>query len=155
MSEDRPSFTPHPQIDQHREFLLYHFMEWIGSHLSDCSRVFGGDLAEMMVLTVIGQAFVRHYGHEAARNYDLDERDLTVSAARISEVTSIPRETVRRKLHLLKQRGWVEQVEDGRWKFVMEGDTSVVSQELMPLQMRSLTRLMNLVDAINKETSRK
>jgi hypothetical protein len=154
MIESELTFSPHPKIEEHGEFLILHFMEWIGAHLSDCSRVFNGDLTEMMVLTVIGQVFVRHYGHGAAQNYELDGEELTVSAARISEITSIPRETVRRKLRSLNARGWVEQAENGKWKFVMVGAESTASRDLMPLQMRSLTRLMNLVDAISQETNR-
>lgn len=154
MSEKDLTFSPHPKIAEHGDFLVLHFMEWIGAHLSDCSRVFDGDLTEMMVLTVIGQTFVRHYGYRTAQIYELDGEELTVSAARISEITSIPRETVRRKLRSLKERGWVEQVENGRWKFVMDGDTSVAANDLMPLQIRSLTRLMNLVDVITEKTNR-
>ena len=154
MNETYLSFTPHPKIQEHGEFLLLHFMEWIGAHLSDCSRVFNGDLTEMMVLTVIGQVFVRHYGHKAAQIYELDGEELTVSAARISEITSIPRETVRRKLRSLMERGWVEQAENGKWKMTMDGQIAVASRDLMPLQMRSLTRLMNMVDTINEETGR-
>lgn len=154
MNEQELGFSPHPKIEEHIDFLVLHFMEWIGAHLSDCSRVFKGDLTEMMVLTVIGQVFTRHYGHRAAQIYELDGEELTVSAARISEVTAIPRETVRRKLLSLRERGWVEQAENGRWKFAMDGAESVAARELMPLQIRSLTRLMNLVDSISQETTR-
>jgi hypothetical protein len=153
MNEQELGFSPHPKIEEHIDFLILHFMEWSGAHLSDCSRVFEGDLTEMMVLTVIGQAFVRHYGYRAAQIYQLDGEELTVSAARISEITSIPRETVRRKLHSLMKRGWVEQAQNGKWKFVMDGASSVAARELIPLQMRSLTRLMNLIDTINEKTN--
>lgn len=154
MTEKELPFKPHPKIEEHGEFLLLHFMEWIGAHLSDCSRVFNGDLNEMMVLSVIGQVFVRHYGYRTAQIYELDGEELTVSAARISEITSIPRETVRRKLLSLMARGWLEQAENGRWKMVMDGDVSVAAKDLAALQTRSLTRLMNLVDTINEATNR-
>ena len=97
--------SPHPMISEHREFLLIHFMEWMSAHLSDCSRVFDGDLTEMMALTVIGQIFVRHHAYDAARNYELDGNDLSVSASHISEITSMPRETVRRSFLFIKTEG--------------------------------------------------
>lgn len=146
-----PDFTPHPKIEEHKEFLLLHFMEWIGSHLCDCSRVFNGDLTEMLVLAVIGQMFVRHYSNEATRNYSLDGEVLTVSIAHISEATSIPRETVRRKLLSLQKRGWVNQANNGGWSLTVNGKTSQSYQDLRPLQMRSLTRLLNLTQAISKK----
>lgn len=154
MTEHNIGFVPHPKIAENYEFLLVNFMEWIGSHLADCSRVFAGDLSEMMVLAVIGQIFVRQYSVPAVRDYELDGNELTVSAARIAEITAMPRETVRRKLKSLEKKGWVEQVQGGKWKFVMDGEISVASKELMPLQMRSLTRMMNLVDRVSKVTNR-
>lgn len=69
-------------------------------------------------------------------------------------MTSIPRETVRRKLLGMKRKGWVEQDDNGRWKFVMNGAESIVAQEVKPLETRSLTRMMNLVDAINNHVKK-
>ena len=143
------TFTPHPKIKGNEEFLMFHFMEWIGSHLCDCSRVFKGDLIEMTVLAVIGQMFVRHHSNEATRYYALDGEVLTVSIAQISETTSIPRETVRRKLLLLQKRGWVEKMDNGGWTMKIVDGQSNANKDLQNLQMRSLTRLMNLVDAVS------
>ena len=143
------AFTPHPKIEGNEQFLMFHFMEWIGSHLCDCSRVFKGDLIEMTVLAVIGQMFVRHHSNEATRNYALDGEVLTVSIAQISEATSIPRETVRRKLLLLQKRGWVEQMSNGGWTMKIIDGQSTANKDLQTLQTRSLTRLMNLVDAVS------
>ena len=92
---------------------------------------------------------VRHNANESLRNYSLDGEELSISISRISELTSIPRETVRRKLLGMKRKGWVEQDENGRWKFVMKGNESAASIDVKPLETRSLTRMMNLVDAIN------
>ncbi len=150
-SQNEAQFIKHPKIDENYNFLILHFIEWISSHLCDCSRTFNGDLTEMVVLTVIGQIFFRHHANEAARIYALDGEELSVSISRISELTSIPRETVRRKLIGMKRKGWVEQDENGRWKFVMDGNQSVAAKEVKPLETRSLTRMMNLVDAINKQ----
>ena len=143
------AFTPHPKIEGNEQFLMFHFMEWIGSHLCDCSRVFKGDLIEMTVLAVIGQMFVRHHSNEATRNYALDGEVLTVSIAQISEATSIPRETVRRKLLLLQKRGWVEQMSNGGWTMKIIDGQSTANKDLQTLQTRSLTRLLNLVDAVS------
>ena len=148
-SQNHSSFTPHPKIQGNEQFLMFHFMEWVGSHLCDCSRVFKGDLIEMTVLAVIGQMFVRYHNNEATRNYALDGEVLTISIAQISEATSIPRETVRRKLLLLQKRGWVEQMDNGGWTMKIVDGQSNANKDLQTLQMRSLTRLMNLVDAVS------
>ena len=147
-------FIQHPKIENNYDFLVHQFMEFIGSHLCDCSRFFNGDLTEMVVLTVIGQIFFRHLTNEAVKNYDLGGEELSVSISRISELTAIPRETVRRKLLGMKRKGWVEQDDNGRWKFVMNGAESIVAQEVKPLETRSLTRMMNLVDAINNHVKK-
>lgn len=149
VTHNHSTFTAHPKILGNEQFLMFHFMEWIGSHLCDCSRVFKGDLIEMTVLAVIGQMFVRHHSNEATRNYALDGEVLTVSIAHISEATSIPRETVRRKLLLLQKRGWVEQMDNGGWTMKIVDGQSNANKDLQNLQMRSLTRLMNLVDAVS------
>jgi len=148
-SLNETQFIQHPKIAENYNFIIHQFMEWISSHLCDCSRTFNGDLTEMVVLAVIGQMLIRHNANEAARNYALDGEELSISISRISELTSIPRETVRRKLLGMKRKGWVEQGENGRWKFVMNGNVSAVSIDVKPLETRSLTRMMNLVDAIN------
>ena len=150
-SQNELQFTPHPKVAEHYNFLIYQFMEWISSHLCDCSRTFKGDLTEMLVLAVIGQMAVRHNVNEAAKNYALDGEELSLSISRISELTSIPRETVRRKLLGMKKKGWLEQDEHSRWKLVMNGDESVVAIDVKQLETRSLTRMVNLVDAINNQ----
>lgn len=147
--QNEGQFIQHPKVAENYHFLIHHFMEWISSHLCDCSRTFNGDLTEMAVLAVIGQMAIRHNVNEAVKNYALDGEELSISISRISELTSIPRETVRRKLLGMKRKGWVEQDENDRWKFVMSGNESVVANEIKPLETRSLTRMMNLVDAIN------
>jgi hypothetical protein len=148
---EKRSFVPHTKLQDNYDILIMHYMEWINADLADCSRAFDGDLIEMAVLNVIGLIFIRHSSAPTAQDYGFDREELTVSAARISKITALPRETVRRKLKALKERGWVEQVQGGKWKFVMDGETSVASRELMPLQIRSLTRMMNLVDALSND----
>ena len=64
-------------------------MQFFVEHLSDVSRVFGGDLQEMLVLAVIGQAYMRAD--------ELGRENAPINACRISETTGIPRQTVRRK----------------------------------------------------------
>ena len=126
-SQNELHFTQHPKIENNYEFLVHQFMEFIGSQLCDCSRVFNGDLTEMVVLTVIGQIFFRHLTNEAVKNYDLGGEELSVSISRISELTAIPRETVRRKLLKMKRKGWVEQDKKTKQNillFYVKGKTS-------------------------------
>jgi len=136
------------KIEPHKDVFRFHFIEWMAAHLADCSKVFKGDLIEMLVLTIVGQAFVRVNANLAARKYSLDGDDKSVSISYIAEASGIPRETVRRKLASLKKRGWVEQVEGGEWKLRRNNESSVAGIELKDLQDRGVARMVYMIEML-------
>ena len=94
----------------------YALVEFLVGHLTDLSRAFNGDLQQALVLAVIGQVrlHVRKAVADSGEEMPADE-DVSITASRLADVTGIPRETVRRKLKLLQDRGWIERRGDGAW----------------------------------------
>ncbi|MFW5834685.1 MAG: hypothetical protein ACOCYE_11365 [Pseudomonadota bacterium] len=74
----------------------YAFVEFLAGHLTDLSREFRGDLQLPLILAALGQRTLL-WQAEADRA-EPPAWTPTMAAARIADVTGIPRETVRRKL---------------------------------------------------------
>lgn len=125
----------------------YRFVEFFVEHLEDVSRVFRGDLQQMLVLAIIGQVKLR-----AVRAAGLMAQDSLppalvrdgISASRIADVTAIPRQTVRRKLALLRQRGWVEQLPDNSWTICHRDGTADARVDLAEVDQRAIDRVARL-----------
>lgn len=118
----------------------YHFVQFISEHLSDVSRVFNGDLQEVLVLAIIGQVYM-HADEQGKEN-------APITATRIAEVTNIPRQTVRRKLQSLERRGFIHQIENGGWQLAVFEKQVVAQDGLFDLDQRGLERLIKLVRAL-------
>lgn len=109
-----------------REFLIQNFGDLWPVHnrgftalLIECRRCFDGDMDQLLILSVIGD---RTLGTARAKglNYaDFLEGKRAVGIPRrintqsVADSTGIPRETVRRKIRRLIERGWVQKNEDG------------------------------------------
>lgn len=122
----------------------YRFVEFFVDHLSDVSRAFGGDLQQMTVLAILGQMRLRARHEAATRGAPPAEatgRDGT-TASRIADVTGIPRETVRRKLHIMRDKGWIDRGEDGLWRLVAEPgtDRTRARRDLSEVDRRAMRR---------------
>lgn len=127
----------------------YRFVEFFAEHLADISRTFAGDLQQVMVLAILGQMRLRAIRDAAIRGEAPAMRiqgDST-TASRISDVTSIPRQTVRRKLLALQKLGWVIQDDGGLWRIVVDADgvASPVRRDLAALDERAVVRIARLV----------
>jgi predicted transcriptional regulator len=136
------------RVDLPREqyrLIQYHFVQFFVEHLSDASRVFHGDLQEILVLAVIGQTFMRAE--------EIGRKNAPINASRISETTGIPRQTVRRKLLSLEQRGWIQQIEGGAWQLITDDLDVVARQDLAELDKRSIERILKFVRTINSRLS--
>ena len=87
-------------------------------HLIECRRVCDGDLDLFLVLTIIGErTFTARNAPEAMSHEEFlrgTVRDLEPAAINlqsIADYSGIPRETVRRKIEILIDKGWVERDE--------------------------------------------
>jgi hypothetical protein len=145
-------------IDKHQDHLSadravqlrYHYVEFFTEHLSDCCRVFGGDLQEMFVLAVMGQVHLRALLDEGPDG-TVTPRTIPgpagISASRIADVTGIPRQTVRRKLAKLESRGWAVPRASGLWVLAVRDGVALAREGeggLDDLDARSMGRVLRM-----------
>lgn len=119
----------------------YHAVEFLVGHLADVSRQFRGDLQEMLVLAIIGQLEL----HRRVTHPDpnLAARP-SIGASRLADVTGIPRQTVRRKLTSLAERGWIESDGAASWRLKIVDASSPARDDLSDLDRRKMRRLAEL-----------
>jgi DNA-binding transcriptional ArsR family regulator len=92
---------------------------WFGAVMSECRRYFDGDLDQVLILTIIGTRSVypkRLQGisyEDFRRGLRNDGPVMPINTQSVADSTGIPRESVRRKIGQLIERGWVERREDG------------------------------------------
>ncbi len=99
-----------------------------------------------LILAIIGQEYLT--GLFAGRAAERPVR--AISALRIADVTGLPRETVRRKLGILAEKGWIERKRAG-WALVTFDDAgSPARRDLAGLDQRGLERLARLCIAVER-----
>jgi hypothetical protein len=121
----------------------YHYVQFLTEHLSDCVAVFDGDLECMLVLAILGQRRLDH-ARQASDQANPDPSRIAMSAVRIADVSGIPRETVRRKLALCRERGWVSRHPRHGWHICGTGPSAPARVSLAELEVRSTRRLARL-----------
>lgn len=128
----------------------YLWVQMISEHLSDCSKVFRGDLQAMLILAIIGQSAIfrllERGGRDAMPVPVLENS--SISATSLSEILGIPRETVRRKLEWLRQQGWIEKDDDASWRLVFADGEASARHDLLALDRRGMDRLASFVSRI-------
>lgn len=114
--------------------------------LIECRRSFDGDIDLFLVLCVIGDRTFSARHAPADINFEswngtavknIPSEDINVQS--LSDFSGIPRETVRRKLNILIEKGWVERDERG---YITA--TEKAKQDLSPLTMASLVYLTRM-----------
>lgn len=124
----------------------YAFVNFLVDHLSDLSRSYGGDFQQILILAIIGQRRMN-----LRRRVDIADlpgpEAMAISASRLADVTGIPRETVRRKLESLRQKGWVAQGPDGGWALAEDpnGEDLPVRRDHAEFDQRARRRIARLV----------
>lgn len=137
------------QFDRDYSSYQYSLVNFVAEHLTDLSRSFDGDFQQVMLVAIMGQRRMH-----SLRNTGSDGRAtrqaMSMTASRLADITGIPRETVRRKLALLKNRGWIDQDPDGSWALVTDqGDADLpVRRDLAELDRRGRERTARLVAAL-------
>ena len=148
---EHPAETGHDVLDDFRGRHLevhYHFVQCLSEHLFDCNRVFGGDFGQLIILAVLGQRFIHAIATE--RNApDLGRAMVWMSALRLADVTGMPRETVRRKLRLMVDRGWVRHDAGKGWTLAGTFPQASAADDLADLDRRGMERLARLYAALN------
>lgn len=123
-------------------------------HLIACRSACDGDLDLFLVLTIIGErTFTARNAPDGMTHEDFIERSVNslqpaaINLQSIADYSGIPRETVRRKLQILSEKGWI--IKDDR-NFVTVTDKA--KSNLDELTKSSLKYLIE-VDSALSETS--
>jgi hypothetical protein len=127
----------------------YGFVEFFADHLAACSRTFEGDLQKMLILALVGQAYLA-----ALRRSDGREIDAVLNASRIADITAIPRQTVNRKLRAMEREGYLRRQPLG-WVLNVDAGKSVAGQQLATLranQIESVSRFLAAFDRIRQRS---
>jgi hypothetical protein len=73
-----------------------------------------------------------------------------VSASSIAEICGIPRQTVRRKLAVLRLKGWIELIGDHSFQLKVAGGRITAKQDLGGLNNSAVGRLAQLFAKLEK-----
>lgn len=127
----------------------YGFVELLIDHLCDVGRALRGDLQAMLVLVLIGRTWPNAVRSAQAEGIDPSAQPpkrTSTCASRTTDVTGILRQTVRRKLAALEQRGWIARNDDGSFRLVcVPGDGPTVARsDLSDIDRRALLRVARL-----------
>lgn len=124
--------------------------------LSGLRQVFDGDLDSVLILAVVGSAVLPRDRLPKDLAYDdfltgESRRNLVtpLNTHSISQITGIPRESVRRKLSKLQKKGWTVRDDRGHWAI---GDEA--RSQLHPVTDMSMEYLSSVVQAFDKARSR-
>lgn len=87
--------------------------------LIECRRFFDGDMDQVLILTLVGDRMLTPDRFTGLTYEDFSEgrrgvgKPRPINTQSIADCTGIPRETVRRKVRLLMDRGWLRRRDDG------------------------------------------
>jgi DNA-binding MarR family transcriptional regulator len=119
--------------------------------LIECRRHFDGDLDLFLVLAVIGDRSFAAKNVPQDLTYEQFDASGTefveverINLQSISDFSGIPRETVRRKVSQLLEKGWIERRASGSF-----AATSKARTDLAPLTEKSLRYLVSMAKALN------
>ena len=124
----------------------YRFLHFLCRHMLDISAAFNGDLDKFILLLVMDERYWK-WRHEIRGIKDPQTAvELeSFSVSKLASITSIPRETIRRKMIAMEKRGWVLQKGRGKWKVARSIDRPSVENELDDLIRREIARVSDLV----------
>jgi hypothetical protein len=115
--------------------------------LVSCRRVFDGDFDMFLILAVIGDCTYSQQHADPSQNYEAFKAGqlkatppVNINIRSIAEYTGIPRETVRRKINQLVEKGWVKR---GANDYLTA--TRKSSTELQPLTEASIRYIAGMI----------
>jgi hypothetical protein len=140
--------------------LSYLLGRFFSEHLVRVHRLFEGDLTEAIVLATIAQHNVQRYYEQVARDAAPGLDGLVrqgrhiahlrpCNALSVSAATGVPRETVRRKVKRLVERGWVTAGPRGALQVTpnLHRRFEEFDRETVALFARAAREIMPLIDA--------
>lgn len=144
------------RYEAHRSEIALHMSHLTVNYLRMVHDAFGGDLTLAIVLGEIAHhSMVRYFparGPDARYTGRLTEEVIdrsqmpSCSASALARATGLPRETVRRKLLELEERGWVERAPDRRVRI----SPAVSEQFLGTFNVQLVERLLETSERIEE-----
>lgn len=124
-------------------------------HLLACRAALGGDLDLFLVLTIIGErSFSARNAPETMTEEEFHASPVStvqpaaINLQSIADYSGIPRETVRRKVAALMERGWVERDANG-----LLAVTDLAKDSLADLTDSSARYLREVVAALDESSA--
>jgi hypothetical protein len=137
--------TPQTLVEGNYVKFQHEFLEFLFAHLVDMRVIFEGDLDALLIFISIS----RYYLRDERANADLNQDDFgsgrLLTLSRITELTGIPRETVRRKLRQLESKGLLEKGPNDNWRLVVKDGQPVIRSKYESVWRRVMQRLVKLV----------
>jgi predicted transcriptional regulator len=141
--------------ERHRE-LSYVTGRFMTEHLIRVHKLFEGDLTAAIVLATVAQHNVQRYYDEVGRDAPEGFDPLVAAnqhlphlrpcnALSVSAATGVPRETVRRKVRWLEQKGWLSIGERGQLSVV-----NGISKDFQDFDIETTERLLECLQAITR-----
>jgi hypothetical protein len=139
---------PDTVVEGHYVEVQHQAIEFLVAQLIDFRKVFAGDLDEMLIFLLLARYHLREEIIETPSDVEYFPVH-SLSLARLSDITEIPRETVRRKLIAMQKRGLVEKDEQDKWRISVRHGSPVIRTEYAEYWQREMKRLVKLVKAIS------
>lgn len=129
----------------------HELLEFLFAHLVEMRAIFEGDLDALLIFISISRYYLRDERVNAASDAGAPSHHhhhLTLS--RIAQNTTIPRETVRRKLALLESKGLLERAPNDGWRLAVVEGRPVIRSRYEAVWQRVMRRLVKLVRALKE-----
>lgn len=135
----------------------------LAQHMRRVSREMDVDLDAVFVWATLAHLNALSLLRPGADPLDMPAAGATLLAAitpvrltDVAQVTGLPRETVRRKLALLRERGRAERTADGRWRFCPEAIDDAAyafTREMARNLLQTADEVRRLLDQAGKAAS--
>lgn len=139
---------PETVVRENYVAVQYQFVEFLSAQLIDFRKLFHGDLDELLVFMMISRFYLRD---ELRQKQEIDADvpfRAPLTAARIAELTGIPRETVRRKLKKLEESGLLIKTERGGWSLAETAGKPTIRVRFEDFLQKEMSRVTRFAKAI-------
>jgi hypothetical protein len=149
-AQPEPWSSPPPEafyaaFQRHREEARALWGQFSAEWLTEESRFLDGDLQMVLILAVLAlkPASPAVGGGVAGASFP----SRTTSA--VARLTGIPRETVRRKLDHMAERGWIERLRYGGWRIRVGAGSAALEPQLTSLEEATIMKLCKFMAAFH------
>ncbi len=150
--DEKPDI-PQTIVEDNYVKFQHELLEFLFAHLVDMRAIFEGDLDALLIFISISRYYLRDErtntgGPDLGPQHVASSHQLTLS--RIALNTTIPRETVRRKLSMLESKGLLERGPDDGWRLAVVNGRPVIRARYESVWQRVIRRLVKLVRALKE-----